>query len=217
MAEDPARLRVRAAWVADKRNLLAAAGICSLVAGLAMVAAGSRDLRAVREPVVVAAKDLPAGLTPTKADVHVLMVQSTQSLPRDWLRPAQLGSRALQVAVGKGRVLLGSDLAAAHSTADVVASVPVVRGHVPVTLARGDVVDLWFTPDETAAITAGAAVQVSRRVVAQVAVVAVHPAELAGDVIVEVALPAAEVGSVVQATHAGNIDIVRSAGGSDGA
>lgn len=190
-------------------------GCVSLVAAAMLAVGSNKDSSSGLHDIVIAARNLPAGLTPGPRDVRLVRVRAESALPSQWFSRDNLGRRALTSSVSRGSVLLTSDFTGPLRAKPIVVSVPVERGHVPVDLRRGDVVDLWFTPDDVALMTGGSSAQLSRRVMSGVAVCSVHPGELSGDSIVEVCLPASGVGPVVQATRAGSIDVVRSGGSDD--
>ena len=190
-------------------GLYTAAASCVLAAGFVMIGSTRADSSTVHQ-VAVAARDLPVGLVPGPHDIRFVTVRTDGSLPGRWLMRSSVGTRALTSAVPRDAVLLASDFQPSGRPGPVIVSLPAERGHVPVNLRRGDVVDLWFTPRDAALITGGADAQVSRRAIGGVTVCAVHPGEMTGDVIVEVCAPASGVGAIVQATRAGSIDVVRS-------
>lgn len=197
------------------RAVLYCAGVLCLLAAVFIMVSSSRTASTTVQEVAVAVRDLPAGLVPQDGDIRFVRMEVDGSLPTAWLMRSAVAARPLTSSVARDSVLLESNFTSGSPAAQrhVMVAVPVERGHVPVNLRRGDVVDLWFTPRDTAMITGGADVLVSRRVVDGVTVCAVHPDDVSRDVIIEVCTPAGGVGAIIQATRAGSVDVVRARSG----
>jgi hypothetical protein len=143
----PAALRPRRPSWRDRRLVL------GLLLVLGSTVAGVRLLGA--EPgtvdVWVAARDLGAGTQLRGDDLVATPVRVAGSTARyvDAAGPPPV-DLVLARPVGAGELLPVAALATGEAGADVrTVSVPVEHGHLPADLARGDLVDVYVTPDRT--------------------------------------------------------------------
>lgn len=148
-------------------------------------------------------RSLPANAWVRASDVRTVDISA----------PAQVVSQlriltpvGLQLArsVARGTLLTTADaMSAAHATPRFV-TVAVQPDHLPAGLARGWLIDVWSTPENTLL----SAQPGSRRVAENVMVADVSNPDAAGTMAVKLQVGTEQVGALVLAGHAGGIDLV---------
>ena len=151
---------------------------------------------------LVAARDLPEGMVIGTQDLVHVAVQVPASTSAV-LAPSGIG-RQLARNVQAGSLLTTSDLRRDSGGASGVrhVSISVEPGHAPPSASRGDVVEVWATPDS--AFATGPSRMVARVVIADVA----DSDSTLGDRVFVVQVSARQSAQLVSALHNHGIDLV---------
>lgn len=180
---------------------------------LGSVLAGAKLLAGTdtSQQVWVATRDLAPGTLLTDADLTTGSVRLLGAGPRYLTGDKPVGYLVLR-GIGRDELVPRQALTAPGTVVDRRdVTVPVPTGHLPPDLARGDVVDVYVTPDEKA-VRAGAA-PAPRLVLAGVGIARVVRAGGLGtsgqDQPVVLTVGPQQVLAVVQALADGRIDLVR--------
>lgn len=192
---------------------------------LVSVVVGARVLSAAErtQQVWTAVRDLPAGTALSRDDLRPTEVRLLGAAGQYLPAPDEaFVGYVLERGLGAGELVPVEALQAPGRGLDVrYVSVPVLPGRFPADLAKGELVDVWATPDRSAAADpAGAPAEGSRLVLEAVPVQA--PPDDGGalgaataEQAVVLAVATAEVGELLTAMSDGRIDLVRVPGARD--
>lgn len=186
---------------------------------LVSVVVGARALSSADRSSLVwsTTRDLSAGASLAGDDLRPAQVRlfgsSTGYLPANGAPPV---GYVLDRAVSAGELLPLSALVRPGDEADVrLVTVPVLPGHVPPGLQKGQLVDVWATPDRDAALAAGEDGEAASRLVLEGLTVERPPdadGALGGatpeQAVVLVVAPD-DVGALIAAMATGRLDLVR--------
>jgi hypothetical protein len=215
-AGSPSAARLaRPAWLDARLVLGVLLVLVSVVVGARALAAADRS-----QLVWATASDLAAGVTLTADDLVASQVRLFGSgggyLPARGDKPV---GYVLDRAVGAGELLPRSALMLPEGQDDLrQVSVPVLPGHVPPDLARGEQVDVWSTPSVDGGTPAGERAAASRLVLPSLTVQ--QPMGDGGALgasaerSVVLVLRPGDVGTLLSATALGRLDLVRVPSGS---
>lgn len=147
--------------------------------------------------LMVAARDLPAGITVRSVDLRTIQVQLPD--PSKYLNERPESGMLVTTPVGAGELIPHSALNAAKSPARLVA-LAVDAGRIAPGIERGSLVDVWATPEDG----------VSGLVLAEAVVAEVAEADEWSGSQSTVVLTVAErdVAEVIAASRAGSVDLI---------
>jgi hypothetical protein len=196
----PAARRVATPRWTDTRLLLGVLLVLgSVVAGTRVVATAEQT-----HAVWATVRDLPAGVTVRDDDIVLAQVRLDRTAARYVDAGQAVVGRSLLRAVAAGELLPASALDddAQQAPAHLMA-VPVQAGHLPPGVDRGDIVDVYVTPQDADA----------RRVLASATVTDLVGAggglrDPSADSTVVLQVPDGEVPDVVAAVRSGDVDLV---------
>jgi hypothetical protein len=199
----------RPTWLDTRLVLGVLLVLVSVVVGARTLAAADRS-----QLVWTAGSDLAAGVTLTADDLVASQVRLFGSaggyLPAHGDKPV---GHVLDRAVGAGELLPGSALVRPGDVDLRQVSVPVMPGHVPPGLARGDQVDVWATPSQDSGAVRGERAAASRLVLRSVTVQ--QPMDdgsalgASAERSVVLVLRPDDVGELLSAMSHGRLDLVR--------
>lgn len=147
--------------------------------------------------MVVAARELPAGITVRPVDLRTVHVQLPD--PGKYLRERPRTTMVVSTRVGAGELIPMSALQAPKSSTRLVA-LAVDAARMAPGIERGSVVDVWATPEQGS----------SEQVLARAVVGEVAPAEQwsGSQTTVVLAVAEDEVAAVIAASRSGSIDLI---------
>jgi hypothetical protein len=186
--------------------------ICVLAGSGLATSAFMQSRRADSTPALIAKHSLAAGFRVQSADVTTTRIKVPYEFSRHLLTFHEIGQRKLARSVAAGTVLTAADFTVGNISKFSRVTVNVDIGRMPMRLTRGDCVDLWATPDDLS-VFAGTDSAATHRVASKLVVVEVGEATVASGRPVELQVPASMVARVIQATHAGSVDLAIREGG----
>jgi Flp pilus assembly protein CpaB len=147
----PTGMRARRPGWRDPRVALGVAIMAvSIIAG-GWLGRSGQDTR----PVLVAARDLPAGATLTDTDVRTRRVHLGDGVADRYLADGVPSAATLDRAVRSGELVPRSALVDPSTSDRVEVPLSVATDDLPATVARGSVVDVWVVPDAEHGAQAG--------------------------------------------------------------